>query len=57
MRKKITLINFSGRRKNYLKMALFWPPLHNKIKLNFPALAVDMQNFYEFAILNSSYLQ
>ena len=50
-RKKNASINFPGGRKNW-KNGRFWPPLH-KIKPIFHVHAMDIQNFYEFTILNS----
>ena len=54
-RKKFLQSIFSGGRKK-LKNGHFSPPLH-KSKLIFHAYEVDIQNFYQFTILNSSKLQ
>ena len=56
-RKKFTSINFSGGRKKKLKICHFFGFHYIKNKPNFHILAVDIQNFYEFTIFNSSKLQ
>ena len=56
MRKKITLINFTGAIKKLKK----WPFSrfdYIKYKLNFHVHAVNINFFYELTILDSSYLQ